>query len=241
MNNSNYIFDFKLEEIQADNCEEIVNYLTIRDKWIAYYNEFGFSYPATSDNNFRDSWFHYRKIYKERSRNEIIRQIANYEEHLQRAERDLVVKFFQDISSSLEKWYLYGLNSQLETIEEYAQIAELWKKESECFDAGDKIKSGWVNSIYLFCEKNRKTKDDFRNIVLYIFRAYIWNDELKLELQKLIHKLKNIVLKVRLGSSEIDRMDKVGQLTEQCVILYEELIEFCNKQVLKEVTILAIE
>ena len=76
MNNSDYIFDFKLEEIQADTCEEIVNYITIREKWIAYYQEFWFDYQTTSDNNFRYSWFHYRKIYKERSRNEIIRQIA---------------------------------------------------------------------------------------------------------------------------------------------------------------------
>ncbi len=241
MNSSDYIYDFILEETQANNCEEIVNYLTIREKWIGYYSEFGFACPTTSDNNFRDSWFHYRKIYKERSENEIIRQIANYEEHLQRAERDLVVKFFQDVSSSLEKWYLYGLNLQLEPIGEYDQIIELWKRESGCFDNGDKIKNGWVRSLYLYCKNNKKTQDDFYNIVLHVFKAYIWNNEVKITLQKLLHKMKNIVLKVRLGSSEIDRMDKVGQLTEQCVTLYEELVEFCNKQALKEATILGIE
>ena len=92
MNTSNYIFDSKLEKIQADYGQEIENYIRIRDSWLEIYGEFGIPFPATSDNNFRDSWFHYRKIYKERNEEEMIRQIANYDEHLQRAERDLVVK-----------------------------------------------------------------------------------------------------------------------------------------------------
>lgn len=241
MSNGNYIDDFVLEEIQADNCEEIVTYLTIREKWMACYREFGFAFPATSDNNFRDSWFHYRKIYRERSRNEVIRQIANYEEHLQRAERDLVVKFFQDISSSLEKWYLHGTKSQFELTEEYTKLVNQWKKNSECFDMEDNIKRGWVASIYFFCEKNGRTQDDFRSLILYVFCVYVWSDKLKVELQRMIHKLKNVVLRVRMGGSEIARMDKVGQLTEQCKTLYEELVEFCDIQALKEITILAIE
>lgn len=241
MNNNNYIFDFLLEKIQTDSGKEIENYLTIREKWMGYYSEFGIGYPGTSDNNFRDSWFHYRKIYKERSKDEIIRQIANYEEHLQRAERDLVVKFFQDISLSLERWYLCGLNSRLESMEEYNKVIELWKSESECFDKEGKVKSEWVVSLFHFCMGHQKSQDDFSKIVSYVFRVYIWNDEIKISFQKLLHKMKNIVLKIRLGSAEIDRMDRIGQLTEQCAILYEELLEFCEKQALKEAVILGLE
>ena len=47
MNTSNYIFDSKLEKIQADYGQEIENYIRIRDSWLEIYGEFGITFPAT--------------------------------------------------------------------------------------------------------------------------------------------------------------------------------------------------
>lgn len=237
-NNIDYIFDFRLEEIQADNCKQIQNYLDLRKKWKKYYKEFGFTYPATSDNNFRDSWFHFRKIYKERNRDEIIRQIANYEEHLQRAERDLAVKFFQDISSSLEQWYLIGLNSSQELTRANAQLMELCKNESGCFDEKNEIRSDWAYVFYEYCQKHQKSQTDYIHMVIWFFKTYLWNNELRGALQKILHEVKNIILHIRLGSSEIHRVNKIGQLTEDSSKICGDLLEFCDTYGLKQAIIL---
>lgn len=236
--NIDYIFDFRLEEIQADNCKQIQNYLNLRKKWKKYYEEFGFTYPATSDNNFRDSWFHFRKIYKERNWDEIIRQLANYEEHLQRAERDLSVKFFQDFSSCLEHWYILGLNSSPELTGTNTEFMELCKTESGCFDEKNELRSDWAYVFYKYCQKYQKSKTDYIQMVIWIYKTYIWSNELRGLLQKVLHEVKNIILHIRLGSSEIQRVNKIGQLTEDSSKVCDKLIEFCDTYKLKQAIIL---
>lgn len=240
MSNSDYIYDFELENIQTNNCKQIENYIKLREKWLVYYEEFGIKYPLTSDNNFRDSWFHYRKIYKERSKDEAVREIANFEEHLQRAERDLAVKFLQDISCSLEKWYLYGLKEQKLNIDKSVNFIKEWNKCFGCFDSNNIIKREWANSLYDFCRSNNKNADEYRENFSVIFYTYVWNDKFKYELQKMLHKIKNIVLQVRLCSTEIDRTDSVGRLTERCSLVIDELLEFCKQYYIKEVVFLGV-
>ena len=63
---------------------------------------------------------------------------------------------------------------QLELKEEYIQIIELWKMKSISFDTNENIKNGWIHSLYLFCKENQKSDVDFCNIVLHVFKLYIW-------------------------------------------------------------------
>lgn len=105
MSSDNYISDGKLDEIRKEYGEKIIAFSDVQQQLKGWYDKFGFSYPFSSINNYRDSWFHFRKIWTERSLYEMISQMATLDEHLQRAEKDAVVNFFQMISQKLEFWY----------------------------------------------------------------------------------------------------------------------------------------
>ena len=51
--------------------------------------------------------------------------------------------------------------------------------------------------------------------------------------------MKNIILKIRLNTSEIQRIAEVGLLTEMCLDIYNEIIEICNSYYIKQLIILA--
>src|SRR5699024_655071 len=100
-----YISDSELNRIKLTYCDKIILFMQFRKDILKWYQAFDFQYPHSSENNYRDSWFHYRKIYQEHSAYEIICQSANFEEHLQRAEKDAIVYFWQKICGILEVWY----------------------------------------------------------------------------------------------------------------------------------------
>lgn len=94
------------------NCKKIERYITVRAEIREWYEAFGLDFPYSSENNFRDSWFHYRKLYQEHSAYEIICQIAMLDEHLQRAEKDSIIYFFQKVSEALEFWQYVAMNEK---------------------------------------------------------------------------------------------------------------------------------
>lgn len=57
------------------------------------YAEFGLNYPYECHTNYRDSWFHYRKLYSKKDKVLISNEKYGLEEHLLRAARDAQINF----------------------------------------------------------------------------------------------------------------------------------------------------
>lgn len=240
MNNKDYILDFRLKDIQTENCKQLVDFIVIRDRWSELYRKYGVTYPATSDNNFRDSWFHYRKIYRERDEEQLACQLANFEEHLQRAERDLAVKFFQDISFCLEQWYRLGLQEKNMTTVKCERIVESFINQTDFVNENNRMDCGWVISLNTICQKENCTVLEFSEIVKSVFKQYVWCEDIRKGIQNILHDIKNIVLDIRLSGSEIYRTEHIGVVTRQCFKVIDEFERFVDNCCLREIIFLGI-
>ncbi|MDO4327455.1 MAG: hypothetical protein Q4E24_15775 [bacterium] len=104
MSLDSYITEREQEAFQRNSCAKIIGYSKVKKNVREWYKIFGFQFPHTSENNYRDAWFHYRRLYQEHSAFEMTSQIATFDEHIQRAEKDSMVFFFQRASELLEFW-----------------------------------------------------------------------------------------------------------------------------------------
>ena len=86
------------------------------------YDALGLYYPEESNTNFRDSWFHYRKLYTQKDIITVLNEKYGLEEHLLRAAKDAQIYFLQQLTGWLEVWYRYN---------EYLKIPDIISKDDE--------------------------------------------------------------------------------------------------------------
>lgn len=213
-----YISENELEIIRRKYGQKIIKYPFVQDEIKKYYEKLGLKYPNSCINNFRDSWFHYRKIWQEHSYYSIISQISTLDEHLQRAERDAIVNLLQMISQKIEFWYLanskktrkmikVGLNKEfsyeLGTIkfDDCYSLTQYWKSF-----AGDDIQATFA-LIYTVGEELAHDMMCYR------------------EMQNIIHEIKNCSMEIRLGASEIDRLNEPGEYLEYCRTALNRIVD----------------
>ncbi|MCI9009383.1 MAG: hypothetical protein HFI13_14970 [Lachnospiraceae bacterium] len=232
MSTDRYISEFDQGNVRRNNCAKIDQYITVRENIRRWYTEFGFDFPHSSENNFRDSWFHYRKLYQERSAAEIIGQAATLDEHLQRAEKDSIIYLFQKISEALEFWYHAALN----------------KEESR--RGPDDLESG-INSMYVHTANTpnrwvslvqKKYSEDvfgFATCCTRIANRYILTYAFRIDVQNMIHELKNQVLEIRMGGAHIQRMSSPGDYYRKVKPCFERLVSFCSQYRIKELIIVS--
>ncbi len=177
------------------------------------YEEFGLFYPESCHTNYRDSWFHYRKLYNKRDEISAHNEKYGIEEHLFRALKDAQIYFFQEIGVWLEFWYYEG-----KYLMEYArQIQE---------DIDDTLfqdmQENWVKSIF---EKTEHNSEKFSKACIYWFGNQIYSEEMEKTLQGLLHSLKNLIFSLRVGGIDISRpMDNINYL-EKAVKIYEKICD----------------
>ena len=98
------------QQLNAYCSEEIYqygkNYLKLKE----IFDSYGYRMPVECWHNFRDSWFHYRKLYTRKERISVLNEKYAMEEHLLRAWKDAIIFLLQEISQGLEFWYLKGTN-----------------------------------------------------------------------------------------------------------------------------------
>lgn len=218
-----YISGIEQEKLQSIYCAKIVSYNEFRKKMRAWYQEFDFEFRDASENNFRDSWFHYRKLYQERSAYEIVCQIANFEEHLQRAEKDTIIYFLQKTSALLEVWYLQ------DAIEKESFLSDESKNKAVEIYADVNSSKDWMYSL-----KNVFSDfDEYISACVYIVQTCIVTAEFRREVQKYLHKIKNVILEIRSGGAEIQRMKMPGDCFQKCECYFEELLKLCRKYRIK--------
>jgi hypothetical protein len=221
MLSDSYIKEREQEIVQKDYCDRIVKYSKVRKAMYQWYEVFGLRFPHTSENNFRDAWFHYRKLYREHSTYEVISQIATLEEHIQRAEKDSIVFFFQKISELLEVWYFVATERiVLKPAEGYIKDAV------DIYESAIAVPNSWVSILRERCGEDISA---FTASCLCIFQQRILSKEFAVDVQVLLHEMKNKVFELRMGGVSIMRINQPGEYYEAFEPYYENLLSFCDK------------
>lgn len=226
MSGDSYISDIKLDEIRKEYGDKVVSFSKVKQQIEKWYEYFELSYPLSSVNNYRDSWFHYRKIWMERSFYEVTCQMATFNEHLQRAEKDAIVNFFQIISQELEFWY-YIKNENIP--EEW--LESIRHNVAEVRDASNLEESRnnlWVCRLF---EKYKCSEQEASYALVYVAQKYFLNsEEERRQLQKLLHLVKNTTLKIRLDAIDIRRIEYPGEYLGLYEEYYKKLCTFFEKE-----------
>lgn len=222
MSGDSYISDYKLGEIREEYGDRIVSFSSVEQEIKGWYQEFGFQYPVSSINNYRDSWFHYRKIWMERSFYEVISQMATFDEHLQRAEKDAIVTFFQIVSQKLEFWYCIGCVSVPEEFRE--QIQQDTENVYKSSTSKEKEDGMWLHRLWCTYGKDER-KASFA-LICAVQQYVISCKEIRCRIQKILHIIKNTTLGIRFEASDIHRIDKPGEYLERCRADYDKVHDF---------------
>ncbi|MDE6847156.1 MAG: hypothetical protein K2J99_15520 [Lachnospiraceae bacterium] len=205
--NKNDSLDYS-NALKADCANTIVEFGEQFQILQRLYDEFGLDYPEECHTNYRDSWFHYRKLYNKKDIISTSNEKYGLEEHLLRAIKDAQICFLQQIGQWLEVWYHHR-----EFLCDYSGL----QMNQSLFDS---MGTNWVKSLWESSGKNEKI---FADACVYWYKQNIYSAELGRQLQTLIHNLKNLILDLRLGGMNIFRpLDNI-EYVRRSVALYEEI------------------
>lgn len=226
MSSDNYISDYKLGEIRKEYGRKIISFSDVQQQLQKWYLGFGLSYPSSSINNYRDSWFHYRKIWLERSFYEVVCQMATLDEHLQRAEKDAVVNFFQIISQELEFWYCIEKRSTLDGLQAHIQQ----KVKAAYADAAPEEQENGL-WLYRLWSSYDGIEQEAALALMYAAKEYILDSkELKQQIQRLLHLIKNATIEIRFEASDIRRLRYPGEYLKRYQNCYDTVYAFFAKE-----------
>lgn len=211
-----YVSENELEEIRNKYGKKIIMFPRVQEEMSGYYEKFGLPYPNLCINNFRDSWFHYRKIWEEHSYFSIISQMSTLDEHLQRAERDAVVNLLQMLSQKMEFWYLLGKRNDMDQLKNDLGEDDISLGTMIKFEDTDSFFQYW----HFFGGDEKKATSA---LVYAVSVAFLTQKECYKEIQDILHCIKNSALKIRFGASEIDRLNEPGEYLECCRIVLDKI------------------
>lgn len=192
-----------MDYIKVHCTEEIAKFGEQIEVMYQMYDAMGMFYPEECRTNYRDSWFHYRKLCKKKDVIAIYNEKYGLEEHLLRAVKDAQICFLQQLGYFLDIWYQHeiflecDMSKSVEYERMYANMTGNWVQNIQKLSAGD--------------EKL------FANACLYRFIKYIETEEVKRKLQTLIHSIKNLILELRLEGVDILRPTDNMLYFERCV------------------------
>lgn len=216
MKTDNYLTSEEVWDIQKNYCERLLEFDKFRAKIKQLYMKCRMFYPNASENNYRDAWFHYRKMYAQHNTYDVISQIANFEEHLQRAEKDAIIHFEQHVCEILEWWQRFVKSGyQYKTdIDVLQKAIHRYENSSDCLE-------GWGLSILNEYDENDLV---IAEMFCYVMQKKIWTKQHAIQFREIIHRFKNSVLEIRMNGAGIQRFDKIGSYWDFCNDELEELL-----------------
>ncbi len=170
------------------------------------YEEFGLYYPKECNTNYRDSWFHYRKLCLKQDEMSVLNEKYGLEEHLLRAAKDAQIFLLQQLGEWLGIWGSYHVYLKRDNSRDSEYQAVLDQIPS---DAGN-----WVSCLWNLCDKDRLL---FANACLYRFEIKIYTEKFQKKLQTLLCGIQNLILDLRLGGVNIYRPMDSSYYFAQCV------------------------
>lgn len=220
--NDRYVSAQEMENIKIEYGQKIIKFLDVQEQILEWYDCYQLRYPDSCMNNYRDSWYHYRKLWPEHSYIEVIHQTSTLDEHLQRAEKDAVVNFFQLVSQNLEFWYLVNdINIEPNRTKVFEQTLSFDEKNTDFYGYE------WLEKCWRYFERN---EEEASFAIIYAVQKYLYKITGKFyELQVLLHNIKNCTLQIRMNSSDIKRLEQPGEYIDITKGIYESLNEFMNK------------
>lgn len=203
-------------EMAAEDLIRSLNTLIILEKW---YEEIRENLPLPSRTNFRDAWFHYKKLYEHRTYRNVIQEQYAAEEHLIRAVKDAVIQYFHIYMKSMEKVY--------RRIRDKKCLKEDRKRELERLDGRyhfpKKGSKGWESDLYNILHASGK-EESYGDALWYVFLRDGDMKEVEKVLQKALHKVKNYCAKLRIGGTDIYRPSDKDEMEKDIVDNYKSLI-----------------
>lgn len=214
----------QLNEYCAD---EIYQYGRNYMKLIKVFESYGYRMPVECWHNFRDSWFHYRKLYTRKERISILNEKYAMEEHLLRAWKDAIIFLLQEISWGLEFWYAkgagyHGLEASIDAEAEKI-VNEVHKKAQET----NMKQFNWSKAIV---DGYGQVDERIRYQCCYFYyKKFISSKEMDKVLQKLLHSLKDLILLIRYSGTKIQRPNDPYEYMQRLLDLLDEINDKLNK------------
>lgn len=205
----------------ADKLIMYFEYLDSLDKW---FRESGLELPLACRTNFRDAWFHFKKLYERRDYVKIVQEEYALEEHLIRAVKDAIICYYQIYIRKIERVYEYLSNNKLGTCVSQENINKI-----EC-----KINSVTINTEKWDSEIKRYINPE-ENMQLYLEAVcYIYSRDFNIQkvakqLQKCLHMIKNYYSKLRLDGTNIYRPSSDEAYMKECEDVFDKMME-CLKE-----------
>lgn len=211
------------EAQQEEYCntteEELTKYLNtlnILEKW---YEQIKEQLPLPSRTNYRDSWFHYKKLYEHRNHRKVVQEQYAAEEHLIRAVKDAVIQYFHIYLKSMERVYKRARDggclkedrkSRLELLDEQYHFPKTGSKDWEFELYGILLSAG--------------EEESYGDAFWYTFLRDEDMKRIEKVLQRALHKVKNYCAKLRIGGTDIYRPADEDEMEKDIVDNCESLI-----------------
>lgn len=205
-----YIPSVNQQDLKEECANTIMEFGHIFKVLRKLHEEFGLYYPEECHTNYRDSWFHYRKLYNKKDITSMLNEKYGLEEHLLRAAKDAQINFLQQLGQWLEVWY-----HQTEILQDY---------DTDGVDRRlfEKMEMNWVKSLW---EVSGEDEMIFSKACVYWYKENIYSDELNAQIQNLIHSVKNLILELRLGGVNIFRPVDNVIYVKRSIAVYEKIIK----------------
>ena len=178
------------------------------------YDEFGLYYPKECNTNYRDAWFHYRKLYTRKDRISVLNEKYGLEEHLLRAVKDAQIYLLQQLGEWLEIWRNYNTYLVCDHFRD--------KEYIELLRSIPPDERNWVLCIW---KKSRGDRVLFSNTCLYQFEKKVNLDRLQKNFYELLCGIKNLILDLRLGGVNIYRPSDNLHYLRKCINIYNGICD----------------
>lgn len=186
------------------------------------------TFPIQCRTNFRDAWFHYKKVYERFDSIKVHQEQYAMEEHLIRVIKDAITVLFNAYAYRIENVY-YLLEKKQAVLEALKSVKEE-EYYKECADI--RIDSAyWFRTIRTrIFEIIKKTDLDYlktdlviKDVTLYLFLEQADGEAYRKVLQKCMHKIKNYSLRTRLEGVEIYRPEKSDDYLDDFAEVFGEI------------------
>lgn len=180
------------------------------------------NFPIQCKTNFRDAWFHYKKVFERFDSIKVYQEQYAMEEHLIRILKDAIIVLFNKYAYWLENVY-YLLEKKHEVLEVLNSI----KAKEYYLDCADiNIDTNfWYkiidNRISAHAGISDKEKDAaIKDVTLCLFLEQANTKVYREFLQQCMHKIKNYSLKTRLEGIEIYRPENSDAYLNDCAEVF---------------------
>lgn len=192
------------------------DYLDSLDKW---FKESGLELPLACRTNFRDAWFHFKKLYERRDYVKIVQEEYALEEHLIRAVKDAIICYYQIYIRKIERVYRYLSADMLSTWIAPEDLEEIKKNVHSVTFYTEK----WDSEIKKYINPDTDMQL-YLETVCYIYSRDIDAPKAAGQLQKCLHMIKNYYSKLRLNGTDIYRPSSDDAYMKECEEVFDKMM-----------------